>query len=48
MRSNTQPAKPLPEKQATIPGVESENDEGGVPAESDQSDDTDAKGKPLR
>ena len=43
-----EPAKPVDEKAATIPEVEMSNDEGGVPAEADQSDDTDAKGRVKR
>jgi hypothetical protein len=48
MSDESKPAKPLEEKQATVPGVEMENDECGVPTEADQSDDTDAKGAPKR
>jgi hypothetical protein len=48
MGEDSKPAKPLEEKQATAPDVEMANDEGGVPSEADQSDDTDAKGAPRR
>jgi hypothetical protein len=48
MGDEATPAKPVEETQATTPGVEMANDEGGVPEEADQSDDTDAKGAPKR
>lgn len=48
MPTKRKAAKPIKEKAATVPDVEMANDEGGVPREADQSDDTDAKGARKR